>query len=96
MALLPKDPTERKYIIMGLRIAGDFGATIAAPLVIFVLIGQKLDEKYASYPRYLILAFVFAATLSCISIYKKAKKYGKEYKEIDEANLNNNKKDSDN
>jgi len=83
MALLPENPKDRAYLLMGLRIVGDFGATIAVPVVVFVLIGQWLEGKYGHAPWFTILAFVLAAVLSGISIYKKAKSYGEEYKNLD-------------
>ncbi|MBD3311215.1 MAG: hypothetical protein GF349_01805 [Candidatus Magasanikbacteria bacterium] len=85
--LIPKGK-DRKYMLMGLRIAGDFGATIAVPLIMFVLLGQWLDEKYGSGPLFLVLAFVVSAILSGVMIYKKAKKYGEEYKVLDKKNTN--------
>ena len=83
MSLLPSDPKDRKYMLMGLRIAGDFGATIAVPIIIFVLIGQWLDEKYAKSPWFTVIGFVLAALVSGRIIYKKAKRYGKEYQDLD-------------
>lgn len=83
MSLLPSDPKDRKYILLGLRIAGDFGATIAVPLIIFVLIGQWLDGKCSTGPWLTILAFIVSAVLSGIMIYRKAKKYGEEYNSIE-------------
>lgn len=83
MALLPTDPKDRQYMLLGLRIAGDFGATIAVPIVIFVIIGQWLEGRYGHAPWFTISAFVLSAVLSGISIYKKAKKYGEEYKNFD-------------
>ena len=73
---------DRKYAMLGLRIVGDFGATIAIPAVIFVIIGQWLDGKYNKSPWFTILAFVLAAMVSGRSIYKKAKTYGKEYEAL--------------
>ncbi len=70
-------------MLMGLKIAGDFGATIAIPVIVFVLIGQCLDDRYDSYPLFLILAFIISVLLSGLMIYKKAKKYGREYSELD-------------
>ncbi len=76
------DPKDRKYMILGLKIAGDFGISIAAPLIIFVLIGQWLDGKYDKSPWFMILGFVLAALISARIIYKKAKEYGRQYQEL--------------
>lgn len=74
---------DRSYYLLGLRIAGDFGATIAVPIVLFVLVGRWLDGRYATGARYTIIAFVVAAFLSARMIYKKAKNYSKEYNALD-------------
>lgn len=83
MALFPLDPKDRKYTLMGLRIIGDFGATIAVPVIVFVLIGQWLEDTYGHTPWFTIAAFVLAALLSGKMIYKKAKQYGKEYQDLE-------------
>ena len=77
------DQKDRKYYLLGLRIAGDFGVTIAAPVVVFVLVGQWLDGKYDKAPWLTVVSFLLAALLSGRMIYKKAKKYGKQFQEID-------------
>lgn len=79
MALL--DQKDRRAYRLGLKIAGDFGATIAIPVVSFVLIGRYLDSRYGGGAWYTIIAFVLAALISGTSIYRKAKAYGKEYQE---------------
>ncbi|OGH70102.1 MAG: hypothetical protein A3C90_03630 [Candidatus Magasanikbacteria bacterium RIFCSPHIGHO2_02_FULL_51_14] len=76
------DPKDRKYYLFALKIAGDFGITIAIPVVVFVLIGQWLDGKYGTRPWLTILAFVLAAVLTARIIVKKARAYGKEYEQI--------------
>ncbi|HPV70600.1 MAG TPA: AtpZ/AtpI family protein [Candidatus Magasanikbacteria bacterium] len=73
---------DRSYYLFGLKIAGDFGASIAVPVVILALLGQWLDEKYHKSPLFLVLGFVLAAIISAKLIYKKAKIYGEEYKKI--------------
>jgi hypothetical protein len=78
------DSKDRKSYLMGLRIAGDFGATIAVPVVLFVLGGQWLDGKYGTGARYTVIAFVLAALLSAKMIYTHAKKYAKEYEGIEQ------------
>jgi hypothetical protein len=86
MSLIPQDPKDRKYMMLGLRIAGDFGASIALPVIIFVIVGQYLDGKYDKTPLYTIIAFILAALLSGRIIYKKAKQYSKEYENIENKN----------
>jgi len=78
----PPKTSDREYYMFALRIIGDFGATIAVPVVFFTLIGQFLDEKYSKSPWFMILAFVLATLLSGKMIYKKAKKYGAQYQNL--------------
>lgn len=94
MSLLPEDPKDRQYMMLGIKIIGDFGAVIAVPVVVFVLIGQWLEGKYGHAPWFTVLAFVLAALLSARMIYKKAKWYGEEYKRLDKKSGDNLKKDS--
>lgn len=86
MSLLPENPKDRKYMLMGLRIAGDFGATIAVPVILFVIAGQWLDGRYDKSPWFTVSAFLLAALLSGKMLYKKAKAYSKEYESIDQEN----------
>ncbi len=75
----PKKTTDREYYMFAVRIMGNFGATIAVPVVLFVLIGQYLDKKFYLHPWLTIVGFVVAALLSGMSIYTKSRKYGQEY-----------------
>jgi len=70
---------------------GDFGVSIAVPVVVFVIVGQWLDGKYSSTPLFTVLGFVIAALVTIKIIYKKAKIYGKEYQKLGE-DLNQDKK----
>ncbi len=81
----PKQPTndDRKYYMFALRIIGDFGATLAVPVVIMAMIGQKMDDKYGTRPLYLILGMAVAAIFTGRMIYKKAKRYGKQFQDLD-------------
>jgi len=88
MSLITQDPNDRKYIAMGLRIIGDFGATIAVPVVLFVLVGQWLDGRYGYAPWFTVCGFVLSALLSGKMIYDKARKYGEEYKDIESTQKN--------
>lgn len=71
--------TDRKYVILAFRIIGDFGATIAVPVVLFAYIGRKLDAHFSSSPWLTILGFVLAAALTTVMIRRKARIYGAEY-----------------
>jgi hypothetical protein len=74
---------DKEYLRLGLRIIGDFGATLAVPVVVFVLIGQWLDAKYNHTWLFTGIAFVLAALTSARMIYKKAKYYDKAYHDIE-------------
>ncbi len=78
----PQKTSDREYYIFALRIMGDFGATIAAPVIIFVLIGQYFDNRYGHAPIFTVIGFLLAAFGSGSIIYKKAKKYGKEFQQM--------------
>lgn len=80
-----KKTTGRQYQLFAFKMLGDFGASIAVPIIISVLIGQYLDGKYHRSSLFTILGFVLAALLSAKIIYKKAKAYGEEYKRMNEA-----------
>ena len=83
MALLPKDPTDRAYLLLGLQIAGDFGASIAVPVVLLVLLGQRFDARFATGYKLTLAAFALAAVISAKLIYRKAKAYQKKYDQLD-------------
>jgi hypothetical protein len=85
MSILPKDSKSRKYILLGFRIMGNFGATIAIPVILFVIFGQWLESKFGHEPYFTIAGFVIAALLTAVMIKKKAKQFAKEYHD-----LNNN------
>lgn len=74
---------DKEYMRLGLRIVGDFGATLAVPVVVFVLVGQWLDNKYHHTYLFTAIAFVLAALTSARMIYKKAKQYDKLYRDIE-------------
>lgn len=76
--------SDREYYLFALKIIGDFGMSIAAPVVAFVLLGQYLDGRYGYGPYFTIAGFVLAAALSARIVWRKAKSYGKEYQRMNE------------
>ncbi|MDD4476838.1 MAG: AtpZ/AtpI family protein [Candidatus Paceibacterota bacterium] len=78
----PEKTSDREYYFFALKIFGDFGVTIAAPAIIFVLIGQHFDEKYEKYPLFTVLFLLAAFFLTIRIIQRKAKKYGEEYQNM--------------
>jgi F0F1-type ATP synthase assembly protein I len=79
-----KKPNGYQYQLFAFKMLGDFGASIAVPVVLFVLLGQYLDGRYGKSPLFTIIGFVLAALLTAKIIYKKAKRYGEEYKKMNE------------
>ena len=89
---MTKQTTDRQYYLFAIRIFADFGATIAVPVVIAVIIGQYLDEKYNQSPFCTIIAFVIAALLTAQMIRKKAKVYGIQYQNMVDSDIESDKK----
>ena len=73
------DQKDRQLYLFALRIVGDFGVAIAVPVVLFALGGQWLDARYQTGNKFMIAGFLLSALISGRMIYKKAKRYGKEY-----------------
>jgi hypothetical protein len=86
MPNLHKTDQDRRYYLLGLRIVGDFGITIAVPVVVFTKIGQWLDYTHpiGNWPWWMIIGFVLAGALTAKMIVVKAKRYGKIYQKIGE------------
>lgn len=58
-------------------LASELGFLIAIPLVIFILIGVKLDKTFGTTPLFIILGMILAFVLSATSIVRKVKKLDK-------------------
>ncbi len=68
--------------MLALRIAGDFGATIAIPALIAAYLGQKLDARWGSEPWMLVICVVVAMAVTALVIVRKAKQYANLYDEL--------------
>ena len=78
-----KNQSDRRYYLFAMRIVGDFGATIAIPVVALVLLGRYIDHRYNnSGYLFTLIGFAVAALVSAKIIYKKAKKYGQDYQNL--------------
>lgn len=73
---------DRRSYLLGLRIAGDFGAAIAVPVVVFVLAGKWLQTRFGFAPYGIISGFVLSATVSAIIIRRRVAWYACEYRAI--------------
>lgn len=78
-----QNQNDRRYILLGLKIVGEFGITIAAPIVLLSWIGKRLDIKYGTAPWLLILSFFVAFSISAFRIWKRSKALAKEYESIE-------------
>lgn len=65
-----------------MKIFVDFSGTIAIPAVLAALLGEWLDERYATSPRYLIICLVVAFLLSAKHLTGKARKYSRDYNRL--------------
>lgn len=81
-----KPSSDNKYYAFSVKLMIDFGFTLAIPAVGAAFLGQYLDEKYNKYPLFLIISLVVAFLISARIIYVKAKKYGKEFQDLDKKN----------
>lgn len=82
---------DRDYILLGLRIVGEFGAIIAVPVVVLSIIGKRMDSAYGTTPMFTIAAFVIAFALSAYSVNRKARRFADEYQAI----VDKERKDTD-
>lgn len=76
---------DRRYAMFGLRIVGDFGASIAIPVVALVWLAQRFEASVGYAPWITIGAFVLAAFISGLNVYRRAKAYAIEYQKLNEA-----------
>lgn len=79
---MPLSEDERRSYLLGFKIMGDFGAAIALPVVVLVLIGKWLQNKYGFAPFGIIGGFVIAAGISYVVIRRKVQWYAAEYKSL--------------
>lgn len=75
-------PAERQYLLLATRIIGDFGVTIAVPVVVLALAGKAADERFGTAPTLRMGGFLLAAICTAVLIKRKAERYGKEYRRI--------------
>jgi membrane protein implicated in regulation of membrane protease activity len=74
--------TDRRYILLAFRIMGEFGASIAIPVVALAVLGKKLDTMYGTAPYLRVTGFVIAAVITAALINKRARDFGKEYEAL--------------
>ena len=79
---MPLTEDERRSYMLGFKIMGDFGAVIAVPVVLCVLAGKWLQQKYGFAPFGILGGFVLAAAISYVTIRRKIKWYAAEYKSL--------------
>jgi len=78
-----KTTSDRYYYALAIRIAGDFGVSIAVPALLAAYAGKKLDEKFGTEPWILAGLLLLALAITIITIVKKAKYYGELYENGD-------------
>lgn len=80
---MPEEPKklmpDRYYYSLGLRIAGDFGATIAIPAVLAAFLGKYLDERWGTKPWMMLILLAIAFAITAVIIRRKAAHYAQLY-----------------
>lgn len=69
-------------MMFGLRIVGEFGGLIAIPVVVFVLVGRWLDERWGTKPWMTVVGFLVAAAISALMVWRRTKEVAKEYQTL--------------
>lgn len=70
---------EKKLMKFTLKMMGDLGATIAAPVGILAWLGKTLDEIVGTKPWVLVGSMFLAFVISTVSLCHKAVGYGEQY-----------------
>ncbi len=78
--------SDRSYYLFALKIIGDFGASIAIPVVCCAYLGQYADSRFGTTPYLLAAGFVVSALGSGYLIFRKAKTYGRQYEQLNKKN----------
>jgi F0F1-type ATP synthase assembly protein I len=73
---------ERRYLMLGLAIVGDFGVVLAVPAILGAVLGVRLDARYGTRPWLLVVCLLLAAALSTVAIYRRAKRYNERYQSL--------------
>ncbi len=82
---------DAKYQRLAMRIFVEFSGAIAIPAVGGALLGQWLDTRYGTDPRYLFICMTLGFVLSAIMVTKKAKLYSKHYEELNSSDKTSKK-----
>ncbi len=77
--------SERRSYLLGIKMAGDFGANIAAPVILFVLAGKWTQDKFDFAPWGVVAGFILATALSYFLIRRRIQWYAREYSALDRA-----------
>lgn len=78
----PNNDADRQFALLGVRALGDFGATIAVPVVLLALGGKWLDGRYGTAPTFLLIGVALAILISAVVVVRKANAYGKQFEAI--------------
>lgn len=74
--------SDLQYWMFGLRIVGELGGLIAIPVVVFVLVGRWVDERWNTKPILTIVAFLLAFGVSAVLVWRRTKEVAGEYQKL--------------
>ncbi|MBI4262021.1 AtpZ/AtpI family protein [Candidatus Uhrbacteria bacterium] len=82
--------SDRQFMIFGIRIMGEFAGLIAVPVILFVLGGRWLDQRWGTGPWMMVGGFVLAFLVSAVMVWRRAKEIGREYQDLVNNGKNSN------
>ena len=70
----PKDPQQKLIGMLMMEAGVEFAVLIGGPLILGVLAGQWLDNKY-HHNFFVIIGILLGIVISCVAVYKRIKDY---------------------
>lgn len=72
-----KKDEDRKLLALSLAVFGKITSWIIGPLILALILGNWLDNKYQTDDRYLLISVAVAFIISIIGIFREALRFNK-------------------
>mgnify|MGYP001610883784 FL=1 len=72
----------KRLTIFTLRLMGEIGGLIAAPVIFLTWIGRKADLLLETKPKVLVISILLSFVISTVSLCLRAADYGEQYEQL--------------